>query len=159
MAELRSVFEAAGARDVQTYIHSGNVVFGATAAVARTLPKRLPAALAAHFGFDIPVIVRTGEAWSRIAAMHPLATDAGDPKHLYVAFLAAEPTAKAVAALDPTRSPGDSFELRGSELYLCLPNGVARTKLTNAYLDRTLGTTATVRNWRTVGALADLAAG
>jgi uncharacterized protein (DUF1697 family) len=34
---------------------------------------------------------------------------------------------------------------------------MARTKLTNDYFDRRLATTSTVRNWRTVLALVELA--
>ena len=37
-----------------------------------------------------------------------------------------------------------------------MPNGMARTKLTNAYLDKTLGTVSTVRNWRTVLKLVEM---
>ncbi len=37
------------------------------------------------------------------------------------------------------------------------PNGVANSKLTSAYLDSTLGTTCTVRNWRTVCQLLEMA--
>jgi uncharacterized protein (DUF1697 family) len=69
---------------------------------------------------------------------------------LHVAFLADRPDKGRIAAMDPNRSPGDSFEVRGQEVFLHLPNGVAKTKLTNEYLDRTLGTTSTLRNWRTV---------
>ena len=67
-----------------------------------------------------------------------------------MAFLADAPGKREAAALDPERSPGDAFALVGRDLYLHLPNGVGRTKLTNAYLDRTLQTTSTLRNWRTV---------
>ncbi len=49
--------------------------------------------------------------------------------------------------------------LAGPVLYLCLPNGYGRTKLNNAYFERTMGTAATTRNWRTVLALAEMAAG
>ena len=41
-------------------------------------------------------------------------------------------------------------------LHLHLPNGVGKTKLTNDYLDRTLATVATVRNWNTVGKLVEM---
>ena len=44
----------------------------------------------------------------------------------------------------------DEFVVRGTEIYLLLPNGVARSKLTNAYFDSKLATTSTSRNWRTV---------
>ena len=62
-------------------------------------------------------------------------------------------------ALDPERSPGDAFHLRGRELYLQLPNGVGRSKLTNAYLDRTLEVVSTARNWRTTLAVLALVEG
>lgn len=41
MADLRRMFEAAGCDDVRTYIQSGNVVFRATATLARTLGPRI----------------------------------------------------------------------------------------------------------------------
>jgi uncharacterized protein (DUF1697 family) len=44
-------------------------------------------------------------------------------------------------------------------VYLKLPHGYGRTKLNNAWFERKLGTAATTRNWRTVLALAEMAAG
>ena len=44
-------------------------------------------------------------------------------------------------------------------IYLCLSNGVARSRLTNAYFDAKLGTVTTMRNWRTVRELARMADG
>ncbi len=41
-------------------------------------------------------------------------------------------------------------------IYLKLPHGYGRTKLTNAWFERKLGTASTTRNWRTVLALADM---
>ena len=55
------------------------------------------------------------------------------------------------------RSPPDAFAVRGREIYLHLPNGMARTRLTNAYLEAILATTSTARNWRTVQAVLALA--
>jgi uncharacterized protein (DUF1697 family) len=79
-----------------------------------------------------------------------------DVATLAVAFLADRPTKARIAALDPQRSPSDEFAMRGREIYLRLPNGAAGTKLTNAYFDRTLGTTSTVRNWKTTLKLLEL---
>ena len=47
--------------------------------------------------------------------------------------------------------------MRGREIYLQFPNGVANTKLTNAYFDSRLATISTGRNWRTVLKLFELA--
>jgi uncharacterized protein (DUF1697 family) len=63
-----------------------------------------------------------------------------------------------VAGLDAGRSGPDAFAVAGREIYLHLANGVAGTKLTNAYFDSKLKTVSTIRNWRTVLKLAQLVA-
>ena len=65
-------------------------------------------------------------------------------------FSPISPNAGAIAGLDPARSAPDAFQVLGQEIYLHLPNGMARTKLTNAYFDSKLSTTCTARNWATV---------
>jgi uncharacterized protein (DUF1697 family) len=47
--------------------------------------------------------------------------------------------------------------IAGRDVYLHIPNGYNKAKLTNTFLERRLGRVATARNWRTVLALADLA--
>jgi len=61
------------------------------------------------------------------------------------------------ADLDPGRSPPDEFALRGREIYLHLPNGAGRSKLTIDYFERVLGVRATQRNWNTLLKLLALA--
>lgn len=156
MKDLAAMFTAAGATDVQTYIQSGNVVFRAGAASAKRMPALVTAAIAAKFGYQIPVVTRTAAEFVAVLAANPFLKRAADPRALHVAFLADTPTAAQAAALDPKRSVPDEFALRGRDLYLYLPNGAGRTKLTNAYLDRTLGTISTGRNWNTVQKLAAL---
>lgn len=80
----------------------------------------------------------------------------GRSRHPASGFLADRPSVAQVAAIAPDRSPPDECVIHGRELFLRCPNGMARTKLTHAYLDRTLGTTTTIRNWRTTLALRDL---
>jgi uncharacterized protein (DUF1697 family) len=53
-------------------------------------------------------------------------------------------------------SPAE-FAVRGREIYLHCPNGLGRSKLTNQYFDATLATLSTVRNWRTVLRLLEMA--
>jgi uncharacterized protein (DUF1697 family) len=155
MAELVKLFTAAGCTDVQTYIQSGNVVFTARGDAVQ-LAAELQARIEARFGFAVPLVTRSAAEWKSALEHNPFLARGLAPETLHVAFLAARPSARAAASLDPERSRGDEFLLRGRELYLHLPNGVARTKLTNAYLDATLGTTSTLRNWRTVEKLQEL---
>jgi uncharacterized protein (DUF1697 family) len=75
---------------------------------------------------------------------------------LYVYFLADKPAASAVKTLDPNRSAPDEFRVHGCEIYLHLPNGMGRSKLTNAYFDSKLSTICTARNWATVKTLLEM---
>jgi len=159
MSELRAFFAELGARDVRTYIQSGNVVFRAEEAVARELATGFERRAEARFGFPVPAVVRSALEIRAVLAGNPFLAGGADEKALHVLFLASEPDPAAVAGLNPERSAPDAFAVRGREVYLHLPNGAARTRLTNAYFDRALGTTSTGRNWRTVRTVAAMVEG
>ena len=157
MKDLARMFEGAGCTDVRTYIQSGNVVFRADEALAGRIGGLIVATIEEELGYQVPVVVRSAEQLERAVAGNPFAGDEVDDKQLHVAFLAEEPKEAAVAELDPERSPPDRFEISGREIYMHLPNGVARSKLSNAYFDRVLATVSTVRNWRTTKRLLEMA--
>ena len=157
MADLSAMFTAAGCAAVRTYIQSGNVIYDAAAALAAEVPGRVEAAIADRFGYRTPVVTRTAAELAAVLGGNPFLERGEEPDALHVVFLAAAPAAARVAALDPDRSPPDELVVRGREIYLRCPNGIARTRITNAYLDATLATTTTLRNWRTVQKLAELA--
>ncbi len=157
MAELRAMFEAAGCVDVRTYIQSGNVVFRAEEALAARIPALITAEIAASKGFQVPVVTRTAGELDAVVSGNPFLAAGADPTKLHVGFLAEAPSAARIAELDPDRSPPDALEVRRREVYLHFPNGTARSKLTVGYFDRTLGTTTTMRYWRTIGRLLDMA--
>lgn len=150
MADLAAAFAAEGCAEVRTYIQSGNVLFLAPAARVAAVAGAVEAALAARFGFRAPVVIRSAAELARVARGNPFLAAGADPATLHVAFLAGRPAPGRVAALDPRRSPPDAFAVRGREVYLHLPDGVARSKLTSSWLDAALATTSTLRNWRTV---------
>jgi uncharacterized protein (DUF1697 family) len=156
MEALRKIFAAAGCTRVETYIQSGNVVFGSSTSLARKLPALVSAAIEREFGYRIPVMLRSAADLARIAASHPFEGSGVGAGFLHVVFLAAAPDPALVAALDPDRSPPDRFAILGQEIFLCCPNGAADTKLTNAWFDSRLKTVTTARNWRTVLKLAEM---
>lgn len=156
MKSLAAMFADAGCGNVVTYIQSGNVVFEAKPAIAGRVSDLVVEAISARFGFHVPVVTRSADEFHAVARDNPFLRAGADPETLHVAFLANLPSDNDVAALDPNRSPPDAFVVRGREIYLHCPNGLARTKLTNDYFDRKLATTSTVRNWRTVLKLVDL---
>ena len=147
MADLRAVVAKLGYVDVETYIQSGNVVFRSSSKEA-ALVGQLEDAIARSFSLQIPVVVRSKAQLAAVLAADPFPDAASNMAH--VAFLSGTPSAKAVAALDPDRSPPDAFQVVGREVYLHYPNGSGRSKLTGDYLERMLDVRATVRNRNTV---------
>ena len=153
MAALRDTCAAVGCEDVVTYIQSGNVVLRSKLGPDR-LRAALEAAIAAEFGFNPAVMIRTGEELAAVVEGNPYGGDA--EAHLHVGFLHAAPdaaTRKCLAAID---SAPEQVSVAGRDLYLYLPNGMGRADLP-VKVDRCLRPTPlTVRNWRTVTKLAEL---
>lgn len=152
MAELRAELEETLAlEDVRTLIQSGNIVFRSSSKAR--LAERIADAVDGAFGVRPGVVLRTPAELEAVAGASPFP----DTPKVHVVFLERAPTPKATASLDPERSPPDAFALVGRDLYLHLPNGAGRTKLTIDYLERTLGVRGTQRNWNTVLRLVALA--
>lgn len=156
MKELAALFAAAGAKDGRTCIQSGNVVFKATGHVVAHLANTISEAIEEGFGLKVPVLLRSRAELEAVLDANPFLARASNPKALHVMFLSDHPSDERVAALDPQRSPPDEFAVLGREVYLHCPKGIARSKLTTAWIDRALGTVATVRNWNTVNALVEM---
>jgi uncharacterized protein (DUF1697 family) len=159
MTGLIDIFSQAGCHDVRTYIQSGNVIFSADSDLAAPLPGRITAQIAERFGYRVPMIVRTTTQIGEVIRNNPFVAQGIAEDTLHVLFLADQPGAHSVEGLDPGRSSPDAFIVRDQEVYLHLPNGAARTKLTNDYFDTKLATTSTGRNWRTVTTLFTLMEG
>jgi uncharacterized protein (DUF1697 family) len=155
MKDLVEMFVAAGCSDVQTYIQSGNVIFRADGELVGGLAKVITQKIEGRFGYRIPVVLREMDEIAAVMLNNPF-LKAGLEDSLHVCFLADRPSVTDIEQLDPKRSVPDVFAVVGQEIYMRLPNGAAKTKLTNAYFDSKLRTVSTVRNWRTVGKLLEL---
>jgi uncharacterized protein (DUF1697 family) len=157
MKDLAELLATTHCKNIRTYIQSGNVVFSATQAVARGLVTEVATKIGERFGFAVPVVIRSAAEMVEVVRNNPFLARGLSEKDLHVGFLASRPSAEAVAKLDHQRSPGDEFEVVGTEIYFYLPNGAGQTKLTNAYLDSRLATISTSRNWATVLKLCEMA--
>jgi uncharacterized protein (DUF1697 family) len=155
MPALKAVFESLGAEGVNTYVQSGNVVFRRSGG-ASTVQRDIERAIASEFGLTITVLLRTKAQLAKLVRDNPFGQS--PEKALHVTFLADTPAKARVRELDPTAFEPDTFQIAGREIYLNFPNGYGRSKLSNAYFEKQLEVAATTRNWKTVNALAELAA-
>ena len=153
MSELRNLFESLGYSEVSTFIQSGNILF--TSGVPAT-STRLETAISDQFRISISVVLRTPQRLKTVVDRNPF--NQVDSSKLHIGFMTEEPSAATVRMLDTRRFQPEEFAVRGSELYLHLPNGMGRAKLP-AYLDRQLKVPTTIRTWNTVVKLLELADG
>ncbi len=158
MADLVELFCQAGCHNVRSYIQSGNILFDASPLVVQAVSMKVSKSINDRFGYTVPVIVVSRDELELAVRDNPFLRKRikADPSSLHLAVLQKEPSVAELGLLDPQRSPADTFAIRDRHIYLYCPNGLARTKLTNAYFDRTLKTTTTIRNWRTVNKLLEL---
>jgi uncharacterized protein (DUF1697 family) len=156
MPELRSQLASIGLEDVTTYVQSGNVIFSTSNSNRQDVAGAIEERIGAAFDVSPSVLLRTPGELARVATANPFLERETDFLKLHVVFLSDAPSASAVAKLDPERSPPDEFSVRGSEIYLHLPNGSARSKLTIDYFEKQLGVRATARNWKTLTKLVEL---
>lgn len=156
MADLKALLEAGDYADVRTHLRSGNVVVDTREGpdvVARDVEQRI----AGHFGFDVDVIVRTADELAATVAADPLADVATNGSRHLVAFLAEEPGAEAVAALQAAEVAPERFAVVGRDVHLWLPDGVTNSPLNKVLTPKRVNATVTVRNWNTVTKLLTMA--
>lgn len=157
MDRLKSLHESLGFDDVRTYIQSGNVIFRTARRSSAPIAESIEAAIKSELGITVAVAIRTHAELVRIAAGNPFLHEGPqDTKHLHVAFLTKRPPVAAVNALDGDQFLPERFAIKDREIYLFLPGGAARTKLSTAFFEKKLNVAVTVRNWRTFTTLCEL---
>ncbi|MFN8038389.1 MAG: DUF1697 domain-containing protein [Acidimicrobiales bacterium] len=155
MADLRRLCEESGATGVRTYIQSGNVVLRSPRDEA-DLTADLAERIAAHAGFEVPVVARSLDELAAVVDGCPFDTTV-DPTRLVVSFAAEDHRPTPLGDLDPDGFGDERLHLAGRDLYLWLPFGQGRSKLVQALGRTPFGRAATARNWKTVLVLLDLA--
>jgi uncharacterized protein (DUF1697 family) len=157
MAELRAALSSAGFSDVRTYLQSGNIAFEAPGDEASLHAARITEALSVDLNADVEVLVLACSDLLRIAAENPFAAEAlADDRSVHVVFPLGELCVRSCDELAMPAAPGESAVSGEHAIYLHLPDGYGRSKLTSSYFERALHTPMTARNWRTVSALVEL---
>ena len=158
MADLRGMLERLGFTAVRSLLNSGNLVFRADAQAGSKLERLLEVETEKRLGLTADFLVRTAAEWAAAIAGNPFPDEAGrDPGHLLVMFLKGAPGPEAVAALQAAITGREVVSADDRHAYLVYPDGIGRSRLTNALIEKKLGTRGTARNWNTVLRLGALA--
>ncbi|MET0580498.1 MAG: DUF1697 domain-containing protein [Pseudoxanthomonas sp.] len=148
MADLRALCEAAGFKEVRTYIASGNVVLRSASSEAK-VKTTLEAALARYAGKPVGVMVRSPGEMAAIVAANPFPH--APPNRIVVIFLDSAPPADALSTI--THRNGEDIVAGTRELYVWYGEGMADSKLKIPAAAKGTG-----RNMNTVAKLAAMAA-
>src|SRR5688572_8701744 len=158
MTELRELLTGLGMLDVQTLLQSGNVVFRSDIRSTSEAERLIESAAAQRLRLETDVLVRSGKEWTGIIAGNPFPKEAKrDPSHLLAVTLKNAPTRANVAALQDAITGREIASVQGRCAYIVYPDGIGRSRLTSAVIEKTLATRGTGRNWNTVLKLAALA--
>ena len=158
MTDLRAVFTAAGCRSVATFIQSGNVLFDAPGRSVPVILRALRGRLRELLGDEPDVLLRTADEIDALVASAPFRGHrAGATSKHYVVFLSQAPQHPPRL---PIVAPKEALEVVGlvdRDLFVISrrrKNGAFG--FPNAFIEKTLGVSATTRNWTTVTKIAAL---
>ena len=157
MADLRAAASGLGHQQVRTYIQSGNLVFASTEPDPQAVGDELSGALGKAMGVAPAVAVRTHADLIAVVERNPFAER--DVAHLHVAFATGTEDAS-VPLTDLEKYAPEEAVAVGRETFLYLPGGMGRSRLAADLGRKGLtgpGRDATVRNWRTVTKLLEMA--
>jgi uncharacterized protein (DUF1697 family) len=151
MSDLRDFLDTLGFAGARTLLQSGNVVFRSAARSSAQLERRLETEAGTHLDLQTDFFVRTAGEWQEIIAHNPFREEAvRDPGHLAVMFLRNAPGKEDVNALQAAIKGREVVRAGGRHAYIVYPDGIGRSRLTNALIEKKLGTRSTGRNWNTV---------
>jgi uncharacterized protein (DUF1697 family) len=155
MSSLREFATGLGFLEVRTFLQSGNIVFAAKPQSGKRLEVLFESKAKARLGLQTDFFVRSAEEWKVLVEKNPFPDEANrTPGRLIVMFLKHAPNADALAALRSAIRGSEVADIVGKQAYIIYPEGIGRSRLTNAAIEAKLGTRATGRNWNTVLKLA-----
>ena len=158
MHELSALYKNLGFTEVKSYIQSGNVLFSTTIENPDIVEKMIEEAIRNQYAFDVTLQVRVKSELENIimnCPFNPVDIVVNGTKVL-VTFLKERPAEESVVSLMQHVVPPEELYIKGREVYLFCPNGYGKTKLSNVFIEKKLGVSATTRNWKTVEKLYEL---
>lgn len=157
MADLRGLLERLGFDQPRSLLQSGNLVFRAAGRKADGLERLLEEETRRQLGLGTEYFVRSGRELRGVIEANPFPGEAeSDPSHLLVVFFKQRLDPARVAALQAAIKGRERVQARGREAYLVYPDGIGRSRVTPAVLEKALGGRGTGRNWNTILKLAEL---
>ena len=160
MQELARIFAAAGFKNVQTYIQSGNVIFDYKSTNSAALSKKIERTLQQALGYEVTIILRTLAELEALVKRNPFKKiKTGEEVMLGVVFFSHQTKPTPKLPLISIKENLELFEVKDGAAFVVSgrkQNG--RSGSPNAFAEKELGVVGTTRNWNTVNKIVHLAA-
>lgn len=156
MAELRALLMNSGLESVQTYIQSGNVIFRSLEQDIQKLELKIHEAIKTHFGFEVPILIKTPEALQHVFDHCPFPEE--KKINSYFTLLYKVPDKDLIAVVSKITHPNEAFVITNHCIYFYCSTGYGKAKYSNNFFERKLKITATARNYKTMVKLLSLCA-
>ena len=151
MDHLRSLFQAMGFSNVETFIASGNVIFDSKSKSTKVLESKIERALEDNLGYKVATFIRSIPELAAVARYAPF-PDCGDEGNvLYIAFVGDLPDDESKQRLLSFSTKVDDFHIYGREVYWLNRKKLGPSEFPGgAKFEKSLGMLATLRNSNTV---------
>ncbi|MGZ9675730.1 DUF1697 domain-containing protein [Flavobacterium sp. GNP001] len=157
MEALKTVLDAAGFQNVQTYIQSGNVFVDTDETNAAAVGFKIKQELFKNFGHEVPVVVIAKSDLDACLSNNPFLKEKEvDTKKLYVAFISTTLKDTSINDLKISQFKPDEARIDGNKIFIKYAVGAGKTRFDQKYIEKKLNVTATIRNWNTVTQLLQL---
>jgi uncharacterized protein (DUF1697 family) len=157
MKELVAILEDLGARNIKTYIQSGNAAFQSSKENVANLSERIGTEINKRSGFQPHVLILGLSEIEKAITGNPFPEAEAEPISLHLGFLACTPENPDLQKLADLKKESEHFLLQGNVFYLHAPEGVGQSKLA-ANIEKLLGVPMTDRNWKSVCKIREMAA-
>jgi uncharacterized protein (DUF1697 family) len=152
MSQVLECLTGAGFTEVQTYLATGNMRVQTPKRSRAAVEREVEAALSSAAGFDVPTIVYSPAELARLYA-DAVGLEISAQRR-YLTFLRDEPPADVVDRIDGWEAPGEGAKVLGRAVYWWIDHPNAAAKMSNARVEKQLGT-ATTRDLKVVRTVVD----
>lgn len=149
MADLRTALDDAGFGNVATVAASGNVLFDHVGDAGPTLEESVARVLEDAFGIRSFAAVRSKGELEQALSDNPFAED-GEERFVHVGFLDGELSGPGFEKLRKDHGGKERIAPGRREIFVDYVDGVGRSKLTKAFIEKRIERSVTMRNMRSI---------
>ena len=154
MDYLRTLFEALGFTNVETFIASGNVIFDAKSKNTAALEKKIEQHLFESLGYKVATFVRSVAEVAAVVNARPFSEKELNGNTLYIGFLSSNPSDESKQELARCANKFNHFVVSDREVFWLCRGKFSETDFSGARLEKILKMQTTIRNSNTAQRIA-----